>query len=244
MSAIMKAWRLLATPFFWFGLVVSWFLLSLYLLVALQEYREAAAVLAGLDNQQGATVLLLVPGGQAVQWLMVVWSVFYLPRLFAGERQWSTFYLRRTSLQNSSWAFVGYLLVMWFALLLLTLPFWILTLALASSVAWDQSLLFSLLLLQLVFAVYAVLLSAALSVWANQIMTAMLFVAIAWLLLWILPVLTSTPEWLVMMLRWLSPFSHLALLQSGTLSLQSGIFILAHAAFFLTWTYLGWRVRR
>lgn len=243
MSAIMKAWRLLATPFFWFGLAVSWFLLSLYLLVALQEYREVAPVLAGLENQQGATLLLLVPGARAVQWMMMVWSVFYFPRLFAGERQWLTFHLRRTSLQDSAWTFAGYVLVMWLVLLLLALPFWILALALAGNVAWDQGLLASLGLMQLLFAAYAVLLCAALSVWARQIMTAALLVAIVWLLLWVLPVLTSTPEWLVMILRWLSPFSHLTLMQAGILSVQSGVFVLVHAGFFLTWIYLGWRAR-
>ena len=236
-----KSWRLLATPFFWVALGVAWLLFSLYLLLSLQEYQAISPMLAGLDNQPGATVLLLGQGMHALQWLMVVWTVFFVARLFAGERQWITFHLRRTSLVCRDWGWLGYLCVTWLALLLLTVPFWLLVAILTPTVVWDVHLLAAYALLQMGFAAYAVLLAAMLAVWPGQIITASLLVAITWMSLWLLPVLTSQPEWLVALLQWFSPFSHNALLIDGLWSAQTVLFFLLHAGFFLTWIAMGWK---
>ncbi|MDO5090298.1 MAG: hypothetical protein Q4D61_02020 [Cardiobacteriaceae bacterium] len=236
-----KSWRLLATPFFWVALGVGWLLLSLYLLLALQEYLAVAPTLAGLENQSGATTLLLGQGMRALQWLMVVWTVFFVARLFAGERQWMTFHLRRTSLARRDREWCAHLWVAWCSLLLLTVPFWLLVAVLAPVVAWDVHLLAAYALMHMAFAAYAVMLTAMLAVWPGQIITASLLVAVAWLSLWLLPVLTSQPAWLVAMLQWFSPFSHNALLMDGLWSGQTALFFLLHAGFFLTWTGLGWK---
>lgn len=235
-----KSWRLLATPFFWIALGVSWLLLSFYLLLVLQEYFAISPKLAGLDNQPGATILLLGQSMHALQWLMVVWTVFFVTRLFAGERQWMTFHLRRTSLVRYDLGWLAHLCIAWLALLLLVVPFWLLVGVLASVVNWDMHLLLAYAFMQLEFAAYAVMLTAMLAVWPSQIITASLLVAIIWLLLWLLPVLTSQPEWLVVLLQWFSPFSHNALLIDGLWSAQTMLFFLLHTGFFLTWIAIGW----
>lgn len=242
MSAqLAKSWRLLATPFFWWALVLGWFLFALYLLLALQEYMAIAPTLAGLDNQPGATALLLGQGMRALQWLMVVWTVFFVTRLFAGERQWMTFHLRRTSLRRKAFAWWSHLAVSWLALILLTAPFWVLVVVLAPASNWDLRLLAVYAMMQMGFAAYAAMLCAMLSVWPGQIITASLLVALSWLILWLLPVLTSSPGWLVAILQWFSPFSHNALLFDGLLSMQSALFFLLHTVFFLTWIEMGWK---
>ncbi|MDO4777590.1 MAG: hypothetical protein Q4A06_09110 [Cardiobacteriaceae bacterium] len=236
-----KSWRLLATPSFWVALGIAWLLFSLYLLLALQEYLAVAPMLAGLDNQPGATALLLGQGMRALQWLMVVWTVFFVARLFAGERQWMAFHLRRTSLSRRDRGWLSHLCVAWLVLLLLSVPFWLLVALLALAVDWDVHLLVAYALLQLGFAAYAAMLAAMLALWPGQIITAALLVAMVWLVLWLLPVLTSQPPWLVALLQWFSPFSHNTLLLDGLWSAQTALFFLLHAAFFLTWIAMGWK---
>lgn len=243
MSMMGKSWRLLATSFFWVALGTAWLLFSLYLLISLQEYMAISPTLAGLDNQPGATHMLLGQGARAAQWLMVVWSVFFVPRVFAGERQWMTYHLRRTSLARQSSGWWRHVLVAWFALLLLLLPFWLAVVILAPVVPWDTGLLLVYGLMQLMFAAYAVMLTAALSVWPGQMITASLLVGLVWLLLWLLPVLSSSPPWLAALLQWFSPFSHQALLMDGLLSVQSMLFWVLHMIFLATWIDLGWSKR-
>lgn len=243
MYVMAKAWRLLATPFFWAALVVVWLLLGLYLLLLLQEYLAIAPTLAGLENQPGATQWLLGQGARAVQWLMVVWSVFFVSRLFAGERQWMTYHLRRTSLARPRAGWTAYVAVVWLGMLLLTVPFWLIVVVLAPAVQWDVALLSAYALAQGCFAAYATLLSATLAVWPGQMVTAALLAGLVWLVLWLLPVLTSSPEWLVAILQWLSPFSHVALLFDGLVSGQSMLFFALHALFFLSWIDVGWSKR-
>lgn len=235
-----KSWRLLATPLFWIALAVGWLLFSLYFLLALQEYMAVMPMLAGLDNQPGATHMLLGQGMRGLQWFMVLWSIFFIPRLFAGERQWSTYHLRRTSLSSPSKGWWTNIVVAWLALLLLVVPFWVAVFFLAEAAQWDVNLLYAYALMQVVFAAYAVMLAAMLSVWPTQIVTASLLVGLVWLLLWLLPVVTSSPAWLVAILQWFSPFSHLALLMDGLLSWQSIVFWVLHMMFFMSWIHLGW----
>ena len=243
MRMMATAWRLLATPFFWTALALVWLLQGLYLLLALQEYLAIAPTLAGLENQPGATHLLLGQGARAVQWLMVIASIFFVSRLFAGERQWMTYYLRRTSLARPGATWMAYVMVAWVALMLLAVPFWLMVGVLAPDVDWDSGLLAAYALQQCLFAAYAALLAAMLSVWPGQIITAALLTGLVWLLLWLLPVLTSTPEWLVAILQWFSPFSHAALLLDGWVSGQSVLFFALHAVFFMSWLDMGWSKR-
>lgn len=241
MSLMGKSWRLLATPSYWAALLTGWLLFGLYILLALQEYMAAAPMLAGLDNQPGATHMLLGQGVNAGQWLMIVWGVFFVPRLFAGERQWLTYHLRRTSLTRRSGGWWRYALVSWLALLLLMLPFWIFVVWLMPSVFWDSTLLGAYALAQILFAAYAVGLAAMLSVWSGQVIASSLLSGLVWLGLWLLPVLTSSPEWLVAIMQWFSPFSHQALMLNGLISVQSVIFWALHMIFFGSWVELGWR---
>lgn len=243
MSMIGKSWRLLATPFFWVALGVAWALFALYMLMVLQEYLAISPMLAGLENQPGATHMLLGQGARAVQWLMVLWSVFFVPRLFAGERQWLTYHLRRTSLARRSIGWWSHVAVAGLALLLLALPFWVFVAGLSPVVQWDGGLLAAYAFMQIFFAAYAVGLAAMLSIWPRQMLTASLLVGLVWLVLWLLPVLTSSPEWLVALLQWFSPFSHQALLMDGLVSVQSVVFWGLHMIFFATWLDIGWSKR-
>ena len=79
-------------------------------------------------------------------------------------------------------------------------------------------------LAQIFVAGYAALLALTVSASQKQPLPASLLLALLWLLLWLLPVLTTTPPWAVEMLRWFSPFEHVALLYRGIASMQTLVF--------------------
>lgn len=228
-----KEWRLLFSPTLLIALALAWLALGWFLLALLQEYQAIAAQLAQLENRRGATEMLLGTANDFVKWLMVLWSIFFGARSLAVERQWHTL----TLYYGLSWRnfYLAKALLLTLALLLLTLPFWLTAGGLAAGVSWDKPLLLSYLLGQLFFIVFAVGLSLTISAGQSQGLSASLLTALCWLLLWLSPTLSSTPPWLPVLMRYLSPFEHFQLLQQGILSVQTifyaafttGIFIMA-----------------
>mgnify|MGYP001676674349 FL=1 len=101
-------------------------------------------------------------------------------------------------------------------------------------------MLLALLLAQIFTAGYAALLALTVSASQKQPLPASLLLALLWLLLWLLPVLTTTPPWAVEMLRWFSPFEHVALLYRGIASMQTLVFAAMHLLLFATLIPLFW----
>ena len=94
-SLFRKECRLLATPAFFVALTASWFTLGWFLISGLLEYQAIAPKLAGLENRRGATETLLGSATQLLQWLMILWSIYFGARSLAGERLWHTDVLLR-----------------------------------------------------------------------------------------------------------------------------------------------------
>ena len=231
-SLFSKECRLLATPAFFVALTASWFTLGWFLISGLLEYQAIAPKLAGLENRGSATQLL--------QWLMILWSIYFGARSLAGERIWHTDVLLR-GVRGGAWRLLlTKTVVLITALALLALPFWLFTAWLARSSTWDGALLLALLLAQIFTAGYAALLALTVSASQKQPLPASLLLALLWLLLWLLPVLTTTPPWAVEMLRWFSPFEHVALLYRGIASMQTLVFAAMHLLLFATLIPLFW----
>ena len=94
-SLLHKEYRLLATPAFFAALTASWLALGLYLASGLVEYQAIAPKLAGLENRRGATETLLGSAAQLLQWLMILWTIYFGARSLAGEKLWHTDVLLR-----------------------------------------------------------------------------------------------------------------------------------------------------
>ena len=101
-SLLHKEYRLLATPAFFAALTASWLTLGLYLASGLVEYQAIAPKLAGLENRRGATETLLGSATQLLQWLMILWSIYFGARSLAGERIWHTDVLLR-GVRGGAW---------------------------------------------------------------------------------------------------------------------------------------------
>ena len=225
-SLFRKECRLLATPAFFVALTASWFTLGWFLISGLLEYQAIAPKLAGLENRRGATETLLGSATQLLQWLMILWSIYFGARSLAGERLWHTDVLLR-GVRGGAWRLLlTKTVVLITALALLALPFWLFAAWLARSSAWDGALLLALLLAQIFVAGYAALLALTVSASQKQ--------------LWLLPVLTTTPPWAVEILRWFSPFEHVALLYRGIASMQTLVFAAMHLLLFATLIPLFW----
>ena len=95
-------------------------------------------------------------------------------------------------------------------------------------------------LAQIFVAGYAALLALTVSASQKQPLPASFLLALLWLLLWLLPVLTTTPPWAVEILRWFSPFEHVALLYRGIASMQTLVFAAMHLLLFATLIPLFW----
>lgn len=235
-----KEWRMMMWPSGVWAMALAWLVVALFLLSYLEEYQAIAIQLAGLNNRRGATEMLLVPVNGVLTWLMVLWSVYFGARGIALERQWQTeaIYLgsRRIFWRLLSLKIASLML----AMILITLPFWVFIGFLFTATEWDTGLMLGLILAQGLMVLYATLLSLAVSATQNQALIASLFVALIWLLLWVAPTLTTEPAGLVAMLRWLSPFEHIALLEQGMLSGQTLVFLALHLLFFLTLIPVYW----
>ena len=239
-SLFRKECRLLATPAFFVALTASWFTLGWFLISGLLEYQAIAPKLAGLENRRGATETLLGSATQLLQWLMILWSIYFGARGLAGERLWHTDVLLR-GVRGGAWRLLlTKTVVLLAALALLALPFWLFAAWLARSSTWDGALLLALLLAQIFTAGYAALLALTVSASQKQPLPASLLLALLWLLLWLLPVLTTTPPWAVEILRWFSPFEHVALLYRGIASMQTLVFAAMHLLLFATLIPLFW----
>ena len=239
-SLLRKECRLLATPAFFVALTASWFALGWFLVSGLLEYQAIAPKLAGLENRRGATETLLGSATQLLQWLMILCSIYFGARSLASERLWHTDVLLR-GVRGGAWRLLLTKTVVLFAALALpALPFWLFVVWMARSSVWDGGLLQALALAQLFIAGYATLLAQTVSASQKQPLPASLLLALLWLMLWLLPVLTTTPPWLVEMLRWFSPFEHLALLYRGIASMQTLVFAVMHLLLFATLIPLFW----
>jgi hypothetical protein len=171
---------------------------------------------------------------------MILWSIYFGARSLAGERLWHTDVLLR-GVRGGAWRLLlTKTVVLLAALALLALPFWLFTAWLARSSTWDGGLLLALFLAQAFIAVYAALLALTVSASQKQPLPASLLLALLWLLLWLLPVLTTTPPWAVEILRWFSPFEHVALLYRGIASMQTLVFAAMHLLLFATLIPLFW----
>lgn len=235
-----KEWRLLLTPAMLWAILLLWLGEVVYLLAAVEAYNALADQLARLSNRRGATQMLLAHASGVVNWLMVVWLVYFGARSLAQERLWGT---------DCLWCFRhGYhwrlllskAVVLLLGLVLVALPYWLWVIGLTLGTDWDNGLLFGIALGQVLMACYGVALALAVSAACVQPLTASLLLGLIWLLLWLLPVLASSPQWLNAMLRWLSPFEHVALLQQGILSSQTGIFFVMMLLAMATLTTIFW----
>lgn len=215
-------------------LVLAWVALGLYFLTAFQEYQHLAPQLAQLENRRGATQMLLVPVNELLLWLMIIWSVFFGARAIAQEYEWHTVSLYRVCeggfLKQIWLKFV----VLFGLLMLLALPFWVGVVWLSFGTEYDFGLLVGIFSTQLLIALYAVLLALTLSALFKQGTTAALVCAMVWGTLWLTPMLVQSPDNLVAMLQWLSPFAHVGLLTQGQYSVQTLIFIVMHGFYFVS----------
>lgn len=239
-SVFYKELRLLMTPVFFVALAVAWFALGWFLISGLLEYQAIAAKLAALQNRRGATETLLGSATKVIQWLMILWTLYFGARSLANEKQWHTHLLLCGMQQAQKCLLILKTLVLIGSVLLLTLPFWLFVLWVMHSSIWDGGLLISQALGQIFIAVYAGLLALTVSASRHQALPASLLLALIWLLLWLAPVLTTTPLWLVELLRWFSPFEHAALLYRGILSSQTLVFIIIHGLLFATLMPIFW----
>lgn len=239
-SLLRKECRLLATPAFFVALTAAWFALGWFLISGLLEYQAIAPKLAGLENRRGATETLLGSATQLLQWLMILYSIYFGARSLASERLWHTDILLR-GVRGGTWRLLLMkTIVLLAALALLALPFWLFVAWLARTSHWDSGLLQAQALAQLFIALYAALLALTVSASQKQPLPASLLLALLWLMLWLLPVLTTTPQWAVELLRWFSPFEHLALLYRGIASMQTLTFAAIHLLLFATLIPLFW----
>ena len=239
-SLLRKECRLLATPAFFVALTAAWFALGWFLISGLLEYQAIAPKLAGLENRRGATETLLGSATQLLQWLMILYSIYFGARSLASERLWHTDVLLR-GVRGGTWRLLLMKpIVLLAALALLALPFWLFVAWLARTSHWDSGLLQAQALAQLFIALYAALLALTVSASQKQPLPASLLLALLWLMLWLLPVLTTTPQWAVELLRWFSPFEHLALLYRGIASMQTLTFATIHLLLFATLIPLFW----
>lgn len=239
-SLLRKECRLLATPAFFVALTAAWFALGWFLISGLLEYQAIAPKLAGLENRRGATETLLGSATQLLQWLMILYSIYFGARSLASERLWHTDVLLR-GVRGGTWRLLLMkTIVLLAALALLALPFWLFVAWLARTSHWDSGLLQAQALAQLFIALYAALLALTVSASQKQPLPASLLLALLWLMLWLLPVLTTTPQWAVELLRWFSPFEHLALLYRGIASMQTLTFATIHLLLFATLIPLFW----
>ena len=235
-----KECRLLATPAFFVALTAAWFALGWFLISGLLEYQAIAPKLAGLENRRGATETLLGSATQLLQWLMILYSIYFGARSLASERLWHTDVLLR-GVRGGTWRLLLMkTIVLLAALALLALPFWLFVAWLARTSHWDSGLLQAQALAQIFIALYAALLALTVSASQKQPLPASLLLALLWLMLWLLPVLTTTPQWAVELLRWFSPFEHLALLYRGIASMQTLTFAAIHLLLFATLIPLFW----
>ncbi|MDO4435539.1 MAG: hypothetical protein Q4B71_03865 [Cardiobacteriaceae bacterium] len=244
-ALIRKEWRLLATPSYFLTISLVWLLLGWYFAAGLQEYQAIATKLAQLENQRGASDMILGSAQQILQLLMLAWSLYFGAKIVAQERQWQTHTLLRGVQGSDTLWLCSKALWLMFSLCLLTLPFWafVAYLSLANAVVWDTGLLISQALAQLLLILYATGIALTFSSSQNQTLSASLGLALIYLLLWLAPLFIQSPLWLTESLKFLSPFEHLALLNRGILSFATLNFLLLHLAIFITLTPIHWRQR-
>lgn len=240
-----KEWRLLASPSYFLSLSLAWLLLGWYFAAGLQEYQAIATQLAQLENQRGASDLLLGSGQQLLQLLMLAWSIYFGARIVAQERQWQTHTLLRGVVgAEGVWLWSKALCVA-ISMALITVPYWALVsyLALATEVVWDWGLILGHGLAQLLLIIYGTGLALSFSSSQNQALSASLGLALWYLMLWLLPLFIQSPAWLNEGLKFLSPFEHLALLNRGMVSSYTLHFLLLNFFIFITLTPLHWKRR-
>ncbi|UJF24956.1 hypothetical protein L0B52_02105 [Suttonella sp. R2A3] len=227
-----KEWRLLCGGAFYVSLLLMWLGLTIYLLAAFEAYQDLAPKLAQLNNQRGATELLLGQGSRVVVWLIIIFSLYFAARCLGIEREWRTDQLWRFN--QGRWRVIwAKLLVLLIGSMLVALPFWLFVGALTPGTDWDNGLLWAMVLAQGLVIIYALLLGLMVSAKLPPLV-ASLCLALIWLLLWLMPILLSSPDWLVAITRWLSPFEHIELLHQGILSMQTVFFLLLHILCFTT----------
>lgn len=234
----LKEWRLLRRSLA-YALALSYLVLAWLIAASISEYQALAPQLAQLDNQKGATEMLLGTMNDALKWLWLLWSVFFAARLLAQERQWRTDVLYHALPIKRLLAAKALFLLPLF--ILLSLPFWLTVYVLGRATAWDQALLLAQALAQLFWMLYAIALGLCCSSMNRQSLSACLSCALAWLLLWLLPSLSSQPPSLVAWLQYLSPFEHFALLQRGILSVQTVFYFGSSIALLLALVFYFWR---
>lgn len=236
-AAWWKEWYLQSSAAALWLRLALWLGFALFFLAAYQQYQEIAPQLAQLENRRGATQMLLVPVHQFLLHLMLLWAVFFGARALAQEFEWQTlsFRLGQTLALKAA--------VLYANLLLLTLPFWLSVAYLALGSDWDRGLLYGLAAAQFGFAAYLVALMWALAACLRHSVTTALAAAVLLLLLWLAPLLLHEPPLLANMLQWLSPFSHIALLNQGIFHVQTAIFALLHAGFLMSCVILAQQER-
>lgn len=222
-SVFRKEWRILDTPMFFFALCVNWLILGLFLGAGFEDYQAMASQYAQLNNKKGATEMILGSANQIFQILATLWAIYFGGRSLAQEKQWQTHILHFGLTKSAFFGAKSLILVT--SLALLALPFWFFVIWVSFGTDWDNLLLFSLALAQIFWIIFATAFSLTLSASQKQALSASLLCALMWLILWLAPILTSAPSDWVAVLRYLSPFEHFSLLQTGILSLQSAFYL-------------------
>lgn len=222
-------WRQIATPSYFAWLLISFLSIGLYLLAATQSYIDLMPTIISLNNQHGITDLAFKPVASMQNILLIFWSIFVGSKFFAYNRANNTHLLMITQINCKLFPSINNnLFQLLISCFISTAVFWLAVLLFSFYIDFDQGQLFAFFISQVLFSIYATLLSSFISIYQKQVISASLLVALIWANLWFLPTITTQPLWLVSMLQWFSPFSHLDLLLEGILTSQTIIFFLIH----------------
>ena len=211
-------------------LLLFYFAWAVYFFSLYQQYQDLAPQLALLENQRGATQMLLRAANFLTIFQLISWSIFFGARSFAVEFEWLTFRLFGDCLPEKATVLI-------FSQLLIILPFWLAVFLLGFGTNWDEGLLVGMFLSQMLFILYGSALVICVSLTLKQGISSSLLLGIIWLLLFLLPPVIEEPEVLSNLLLWFSPFEQTKLLSGGIFHIQTLIFFILHGLFFIS--YLG-----
>ncbi|MBP3194273.1 MAG: hypothetical protein J6M05_01205 [Cardiobacteriaceae bacterium] len=232
------------SPLAVFSLAGIWLFWGICFFVFFEQYQALAAKLAMLENRRGATQMLLVTANNLLMWLLVAWVIFFASKTVATEFEQQTFRLLPRHLGGFVRSLKYKFLVILLSIALLVLPFWLAVFALSFATDWDLGQVFGIFLTQVLFAVYAASSAILAALFLRQGVASALFLALFWLLLYVLPLIIYEPASLAAVVQWFSPFSHAQLLSAGIFHIQTLTFILLNAFFFISLTLLvDWEAR-
>lgn len=213
---------------------VAW---TLYFLTAYHTYHTMAARLASLSVPKGATQVLLTPLSDVMLWFIALWCCFFMARLLGVEI--TTGSMRYFRAHYGQWLCAKMLAVIASAACL-ALPFWVAVIWLSFGTQFDAAMLAGMALAQVMMALFATLLSSAVTCFLRQALAGALLAILLLVLLWLLPKVLLSPPTLQALAAWFSPFAHAGLLNVGQFNIQTLLFIVLSSVYFISlliWFY-------